>query len=137
MDVEELSQIAVDCGLRVHKGLGPGLLESAYEAVLAELLVRRGLFVERQKLIPIRFENLEIDAGFRADLLIEGKLLIELKAIEKTAPVHGKQVLTYLRFLDLPVGLLMNFGADTFREGLRRIVNNHQNTARSSLRVNQ
>ena len=94
-------------------------------------------FVERQKLVPIRFEGLVIDGGFRADLLVEGKLLIELKSVEKFSPVHAKQVLTYLRFLDLPVGLLMNFGADTFREGLRRVVNQHRNTGTSNLRINQ
>ena len=105
------------------------MLESAYEAVLANVLVKRGLSVERQKIIPIHFDDLTIDDGFRADLLVDGKLLIELKSIEKLAPVHGKRVLTYLRFLNLPVGLLMNFGAPTFREGLRRIVNQHVETA--------
>ena len=137
MDVEEVASIAVDCGLKVHQGLGPGLLESAYEAVLANVITKRGLSVERQKIIPIHFDDLIIDDGFRADLLIEGKLLIELKSIERLVPVHGKQVLTYLRFLNLPVGLLMNFGAPTFREGLRRIVNQHVNTSSSPLRVNK
>lgn len=137
MDVEEVASIAVDCGLKVHQGLGPGLLESAYEAVLANVITKRGLSVERQKIIPIQFDDLIIDDGFRADLLVEGKLLIELKSIERLVPVHGKQVLTYLRFLNLPVGLLMNFGAPTFREGLRRIVNQHVNTSSSPLRVNK
>ena len=137
MDVEGVAAIAVDCGLKVHQGLGPGLLESAYEAVLANVITKRGLFVERQKIIPIYFDDLIVDDGFRADLLIEGKLLVELKSIERLAPVHGKQVLTYLRFLNLPVGLLMNFGAPTFREGLRRIVNQHFDTKSSPLRVNQ
>ena len=129
--------MAVDCGLKVHQALGPGLLESAYEAVMFHSLVKRGLAVERQKIIPIRFEDLQIDDGFRADLIVEGKLLIELKSIERLAPVHGKQVLTYLRFMDLPVGLLMNFGAESFKEGLRRIVNRHEATATSPLRINQ
>ena len=137
MDVEDVAAIAVDCGLKVHQGLGPGLLESAYEAVLANVIAKRGLSVERQKIIPIYFDDLIVDDGFRADLLIDGKLLIELKSIERLAPVHGKQVLTYLRFLNLPVGLLMNFGAPTFREGLRRIVNQHVNTSASPLRVNK
>lgn len=137
MDVEDVASIAVDCGLKVHQGLGPGLLESAYEAVLANVIAKRGLSVERQKIIPIYFDDLIVDDGFRADLLIDGKLLIELKSIERLAPVHGKQVLTYLRFLNLPVGLLMNFGAPTFREGLRRIVNQHVNTSASPLRVNK
>ena len=137
MDVEEVASIAVDCGLKVHQGLGPGLLESAYEAVLANVITKRGLSVERQRIIPIQFDDLIIDDGFRADLLVEGKLLIELKSIERLVPVHGKQVLTYLRFLNLPEGLLMNFGAPTFREGLRRIVNQHVNTSSSPLRVNK
>lgn len=125
MDVEELATIAVDCGFKVHEGLGPGLLESVYEVVLAHSLARRGLLVERQKPIPIRFDNILIDEGFRADLLVEGRLLIELKSVERIAPVHGKQVLTYLRLMDLPLGLLMNFGAATFKEGIKRVANGH------------
>ena len=125
MDIEALATIAVDCGFKLHERLGPGLLESVYEALLAQSLAKRSLVVERQKPVPIRFDGLIIDEGFRADLLVEGKLLIELKSLERTASVHGKQVLTYLRLMDLPLGLLMNFGAATFREGIRRIANNH------------
>jgi iron complex transport system substrate-binding protein len=124
MDIEALAKIAVDCGFRIHDGLGPGLLESVYEAVLAQSLSRRGLSVQRQKPVPIRFDGITIDEGFRADLLVEGMLLIELKSVERAAPVHGKQVLTYLRLMDLPLGLLMNFGAATFKEGAKRIINN-------------
>jgi GxxExxY protein len=130
VDIERLATIAVDCGFKVHEGLGPGLLESVYEAILAYGLASRGLAVERQKPVPIRLEGVILDEGFRADLLIEGKLLIELKSVERTAPVHGKQVLTYLRLMDLPLGLLMNFGAATFREGIKRVAN-----SRSSLRL--
>ena len=133
MDIEALATIAVDCGFKVHEGLGPGLLESVYEAVLAQSLTRRGLFVERQKPVPIHFDGVILDEGFRADLLVEGKLLIELKSVERTAPVHGKQVLTHLRLMDLPLGLLMNFGAATFREGIKRVVNNHHTFASSRL----
>jgi len=135
MDVEALATIAVDCGFKVHEGLGPGLLESVYEAVLAQSLAQRGLVVERQKPIPIRFEGVIIDEGFRADILVEGRLLIELKSVERAAPVHGKQVLTYLRLMDLPLGLVMNFGAATFREGIKRVVNNHGDFAPSRPRV--
>lgn len=103
MEIEELATVAVDCGFKVPEGLGPGLLESVYEVVLAHSLVRRGLVVERQKPIPIRFDNILIDEGFRADLLVEGRLLVELKSVERIAPVHGKQVLTYLRLMDLPL----------------------------------
>lgn len=125
MHAEQVASAAIDCGFRIHCELGPGLLESAYEAMLAHALERRGMTVERQRLIPIRFEGLVVEGGFRADLLVNGCLLIELKSIDRLAPVHGKQVLTYLRFLDLSLGLLMNFGGATFKEGLRRIVNNH------------
>lgn len=123
MDVEALARIAVDCGFKVHEGIGPGLLESVYEAVLAHSLERRGLVVERQRPVPIRLDGIVIDEGFRADLVIEGRLLIELKSVERNAPVHGKQVLTYIRLMDLPLGLLMNFGAATFREGIKRVIN--------------
>lgn len=137
MNVETIATIAIDCGLKIHQKLGPGLLESAYEAVLAHSLELRGLRVERQKLIPITYEGLTVEGGFRADILIENALLIELKSIDRLAPVHGKQVLTYLRFLELPIGLLMNFGGETFKEGLRRIVNNHTPTSETRLRINR
>ena len=126
MEIEELATIAVARGFQLHRRLGPGLLESVYEAVLADSLARRGLAVQRQKPVPILFDGLAINERFRADLLLEGRLLIELKSVERLAPVHGKQVLTYLRLLDLPLGLLMNFGAATFREGIRRVANNHR-----------
>lgn len=137
MDVEELARIAVDRGLHIHKELGPGLLESAYEFVLAAALNRDGLSVETQKPISIRYDGLEIKDAFRIDLLIEGKLIIEIKSVERAAPVHAKQLLTYLRLSEQPLGLLMNFGGDTFREGLRRVVNGHTSFASSRLRVNQ
>jgi iron complex transport system substrate-binding protein len=133
VNIEALARIAVDCGFKVHERLGPGLLESVYEAVLAQSLALRGLAVERQKPVPIRLDGLAIDEGFRADLLIEGRLLIELKSVERLAPVHGKQVLTYLRLMDLPLGLLMNFGAGTFREGIRRVANNYDAPARATV----
>ena len=137
MDVEKVSRIAVDCGLKIHMALGSGLLEAAYEAVLADAMARRGLHVERQRLVPIKFEGVAVEHGFRADLIVENKLLIELKSVERLIAAHRKQVLTYLRFLDLRVGLLMNFGAPTFKEGLSRIVNDHADTQASLLRVNQ
>lgn len=123
--LEELAREAVDCGFKLHEALGPGLLESVYEACLAESLTQRGLRVERQKPVPVRFGGLILDEGFRADLLVDGNLLIELKSTERFAAVHAKQVLTYLRLMNLPLGLLMNFGAHTFREGLRRIANDY------------
>ena len=136
-DVEILSEIAVDCGLRIHQQLGPGLLESVYEALMASSLARRGLSVERQKIIPIEFDGIAFAEGFRADLIVEAQLLIEIKSIDRLAAVHGKQLLTYLRLAKQPLGLLMNFGAATFKEGVKRVVNRHTNFASSRLRVNQ
>ena len=122
-DIEELATRTIDCGFRIHKELGPGLLESVYEAVLAASLTRVGVRVERQKPIAIRFDGLSIADGFRADLVIEDCLIVEVKSVERNAPVHAKQLLTYLRLTEQPVGLLMNFGCETFREGLKRVVN--------------
>jgi GxxExxY protein len=136
-NIEELTAEIVDCGYHLHCQLGPGLLESVYEAILARMLEQKGLSVERQKPIPIEFNGQRYDEGFRADLLVEGLVLVELKSVEKFAPVHGKQLLTYLRLLNLPIGLLMNFGTSTFKDGIKRIVNNHQDFASSRLRVNQ
>ena len=126
--LEELARIAVDCGFRLHEGLGPGLLESVYEACLCQSLAKRGLKVDRQVPIPIRYDGLILEEGFRADLLVEGRLLIELKSTQSFNPVHAKQVLTYLRLMDLPLGLLMNFGGYTYREGVRGVANDYFRT---------
>jgi len=136
-DVEECARLAVDCGLQIHRKLGPGLLESVYETVLEASLSRLGLTVQRQKLIDIEYDNMLLREGFRADLFVEGSLIIEVKSVERFAPVHGKQLLTYLRLTRQPLGLLMNFGASTFREGLKRVVNNHLDVATSPLRINR
>ena len=125
----------MDCGFRIHKKLGPGLLESVYEAILADGLSRSGLLVERQKPLPISFEGVEINEGYRVDLLVERSLIIEIKSVERLIPVHGKQLLTYLRLAKQPLGLLMNFGCETFKEGVRRVANNYV-FAPSRLRVN-
>ena len=132
---EELARIVVDCGFRLHKELGPGLLESVYEVVLAKMLADEGLSVARQVPVPIEVFGLQFDEGFRADLLVEDLLLVELKSVERLAPVHFKQVLTYLRLLDLPLGLLINYGAATFKEGTRRIVNGPQDFTGSQLNL--
>ncbi|NNM78628.1 GxxExxY protein [Sphingomonas sp. ID1715] len=131
-DVDDLARMTVDCGFKLHQTLGPGLLESAYEACLAHSLVKEGLKVERQKVLPLHYDGEVIDAGFRIDLLVEDQLLIELKSVEAIAPVHVKQVLTYLRLMDLRLGLLLNFGAGTFREGCRRLANDYVPRAASS-----
>jgi GxxExxY protein len=122
-DIEDLARVAIDCGLHIHKELAPGLLESVYEVLLAERLSRLGFQVERQKLLPIEFDGVNLTEGYRVDLLVDGKLIIEVKSVERLAPVHSKQLLTYIRLARQSVGLLMNFGGETFREGLRRIVN--------------
>lgn len=137
IDLEELARIAVHCGQELHRELGPGLLESVYEAVLAASISASGVPVERQKLVDIEYRGMVLREGFRADLLIGRSLIIEVKSVERLAPVHGKQLLTYLRLTKQPLGLLMNFGAPIFSEGLKRIVNNHTEVGSSNLRVNQ
>ncbi len=131
MTVEEVSSVVVDTAFHIHKELGPGLLESVYEAVLARMLEQRGLCVERQKTVAFDFAGLHFDEGLRVDLLVGGCLVVELKSVENLAPVHAKQLLTYLRLLDLRLGLLINFGAATFKEGIKRIVNDHRDLAAS------
>jgi GxxExxY protein len=124
-DLERIAKTVIDCGFKVHEALGPGLLESVYDAVLAQALLQAGFAVERQKPIPIIFNGLVLEEGFRADIIVEGKLIIEIKSVEKLAGVHGKQLLTYLRLTNLPLGLLMNFGQELFKDGLRRVSNNY------------
>lgn len=119
----EISRVVVDAALKVHKALGPRLLESVYEAVLAHELRGRGLEVQRQLSIPIRYENIHFDEGFRADLVVDQKVIVEVKSVETTHRVHKKQVLTYLRLADLRLGLLLNFGTELMRDGISRVVN--------------
>lgn len=123
--LEDIASQCVDCGYRLHRDTGPGLLESVYEVLLFEYLKSEGLSVERQKIVPIRFGNRLLKEAFRADLIFENQVLIELKSTEHHAPVHAKQVLTYLRLMDLPLGFLMNFGAATFKDGVKRLANNY------------
>lgn len=136
-DIDQITGEIVDASYQTHTRLGPGLLESVYEAVLARALEERGLVVERQKSISLEIDGMHFDEGFRADLLVEGQVLVELKSIEKLAPIHSKQVLTYLRLLGLSVGLLINFGALRLNDGLHRIVNSYQPTPSSPLRINR
>ena len=123
---EEVAAVIVDCAYRLHRDLGPGLLESVYEIVLSNLLEGRGLAVKRQQPVCISYAGQKFQEGFRADLIVNGAVLIELKSVEALAPVHFKQTLTYLRLLQLPLGFLINFGAPTLREGCKRIVNGRQ-----------
>jgi iron complex transport system substrate-binding protein len=135
--VEELARIAVDAGFELHKEIGPGLLESVYEALLAASLVQRGIKVDRQKPIELRYQGLIFAEGFRADLILADRLILEIKSVDHLVPVHGKQLLTYLRLMNLPLGLVMNFGGGTFREGVKRVVNQHTDFASSRLRVHK
>lgn len=123
--VDELTSIVINSGLALHQQVGPGLLESVYEQVLADRLISIGLRVERQQPVSIVIDGKTYAEAFRYDLLIDGLLLIELKSIEKLGPIHLKQTLTYIRLMNLPIGLLLNFGSETFKQGIRRITNNH------------
>jgi GxxExxY protein len=123
MTENEISKQVVDSAFKIHTRLGPGLLESVYEAVLAYELRKRGLRVERQKAIPVVYEEVRLDEGFRADLVVEDKLIIELKSVEAIAPVHKKQLLTYLRLSNLKLGLLINFSEELIKNGISRVVN--------------
>jgi GxxExxY protein len=123
MNENEISRVIVDVAFEIHTNLGSGLLESVYETVMASVLRKRGLQVERQVPVPIRFEDLLFEEGFRADLMVEGKVIVELKSVEQTAPVHKKQVITYLRLADKRLGLLINFGAPLIKDGITRLVN--------------
>ena len=136
-ELDDITGAVVDAAMNIHMELGPGLLESVYEAVLARALERRGFRVERQKVIRFEYDGMVFEEGFRADLIVDERVVVELKSVEKLAPVHSKQLLTYLRLMNLPVGLLINFGAATLKEGLHRIVNNLQPSASPRLRVNQ
>ena len=129
MRIEEIATTTIDCGFKLHKDLGPGLLESVYEVLLAEALREQGLFVERQVSAPVRYKGVVVDNAFRIDLMIERQLVVELKSTERHSALYPKQLLTYLRLLDLPLGLLMNFGQETFKQGIQRVVNNHRNAA--------
>ncbi len=123
MNENEIGKIIVDCAVRLHMMLGPGLLESVYEVLLAHLLEKAGLRVRRQVPIPIEFEGIHFDEGFRADLVVEDKVIIELKSVESVSRAHKKQVLTYLKLSGLKLGYLLNFGEAVMKDGIYRIIN--------------
>lgn len=123
MKEDELARIIVQAAFDLHKETGPGLLESVYEVLLTDMLREQNLAVERQKPIPICFRGKKLDEGFRADLIVEGLVLVELKSVETLARVHRKQVLTYLRLSQLKLGLLINFGGDLLKGNIERLVN--------------
>ena len=123
MNENEIGSVIIDTAIDLHKKLGPGLLESVYEVVLMKLLVQKGLHVQRQVSIPIEFEGEHFDEGFRADLFVEGKVIIELKSVEKVTPAHKKQLLTYLKLTNTHLGYILNFGMELMKDGIERIVN--------------
>ena len=125
-DLNAVTGEIVDAALRIHEALGPGLLESVYQSVLERELDRRGLHVAAQCNVPFEFEGMHFQQGLTVDLLVERAVIVELKSVEKLAPVHFKQVLTYLRLLDYRVGLLINFGGARLKDGLHRIANNYE-----------
>ncbi len=125
-DVDAISADVVHEAIRIHRELGPGLLESVYEIVLAGALARKGYKIERQKPVDIEFDGLTFAAAFKIDILVEDSLVLELKSVEKLTGAHAKQVLTYLRLLKQPRGLLLNFSGETMKEGIRRLVNLHR-----------
>jgi GxxExxY protein len=123
MTENEVAKIIVDAAFTVHTRLGPGLLESVYEAIMEYELTKRGLQVVHQRPMPVIYEEVRMKVGFRPDLIVEGKVIIEVKSLEVLAPVHTKQLLTYLRLADKRLGLLINFGGALIKDGIRRVVN--------------
>ena len=123
MHENEIGSVVVDCAVALHQDLGPGLLETVYEVTLVRTLERRGLNVQRQVAVPIEYEGEVFAEGFRADLIVEGKVLLELKSVERVTPAHKKQLLTYLRLTGLKLGYLLNFGEALMRDGITRAIN--------------
>jgi GxxExxY protein len=124
MTENEISRVIVDAAFKIHTTLGPGLLESVYEAVLEHELKLRGREVVSQEAIPVHYEGAKLDIGFRADLIVDRKVVIEVKSVESIAPVHPKQLRTYLRLMDLRLGILINFNVNLIKDGIKRVVNN-------------
>ena len=126
MTTHQLTYKIIEAAIKVHRKLGPGLLESAYEACLAYELEAAGLKVERQRAVPLVYESVKLDCGFRADLIVENKVIVEIKAKEAAHPIDDAQLLSHLRLLDLQIGLLINFHVTVLKDGIRRMVNNYQ-----------
>jgi len=124
MNENEIAKVVVDAAYKVHTKVGPGLLESAYQAILVYELKKRGFSVQTEVAIPIEYEEITVEIGYRADIIVENKIIIELKSLEKTSDIHKKQLLTYLKASGLHLGLLINFGAPLIKDGITRIVNN-------------
>ncbi len=123
MTENELAEIIIEISFQIHRKWGPGMLESVYEALLVYHLRANGFFVEQQKRIPFEEDGIRLTTGFRADIIVEGKLVVELKSVEQMAPVHSKVLLTYLRLTNIKLGLLINFGGALLKDGIKRVVN--------------
>jgi len=121
--IDDIAKEIVDAAFKIHRKLGPGLLESAYEACMAHELTRRGFTVERQKTQPVYYEGMEIEVGYRLDILVNDSVIIELKAVEQLAPIHQAQIMTYLKLSDKTLGFLINFNVPLIKQGIRRIAN--------------
>ena len=132
MEINQVSGIVVDAAMKVHSALGPGLLESAYEMCLVRELRKRGLRVESQVPIAVRYEGETLDVGYRADLLVEGIVLVELKSVEAILPIHKAQLLSYLRLSSREVGLLINFNVEHLKNGIKRVINSRPNFSAAS-----
>lgn len=122
MNKNKITETIIGCAIEVHKQLGPGLLESAYEECLCYELQERGLVVARQKPVPVFYKDIKLDCGYRMDLLVENQVVVELKTIEEINPVHEAQILTYMKFAEMKVGLLINFYVKMLKDGIRRFV---------------
>jgi GxxExxY protein len=125
MEINDITGIIIEEAIKIHSNLGPGLLESVYEEILSYRLSKRGLSVKRQTPIPVFYEEVKMDIGFRSDLIVENKVIIEIKSVESIAPVHPKVLLTYLKLTGISVGLLINFNESILKNGIKRIVNNY------------
>jgi iron complex transport system substrate-binding protein len=136
-ELDDITGGIIDAALQMHRDLGPGLMESVYEAILARSLEQRGFRVQRQKVIRFEYLGMVFEEGFRIDLVVEDRVIVEVKSVERLGRQHAKQLLTYLKLTNTHVGLLINFGAPTLREGLRRIVYRLQPSASPRLRVNR
>ncbi len=125
MNIEKLGRLVLDSAFAVHITLGPGLLESTYQACLMKELTSRGILVEKQKALPVIYKDLHLECGYRIDLLVEDQIILELKSVEALAPVHLSQILTYLKLSEKKLGYLINFNVPLLKNGLRRVVNNY------------
>jgi len=128
IDVDAISADVVDEAIKIHRELGPGLYETVYETVLAGALARRGYKIDRQRPVDIQYDGMTFKDAYKIDILVEDSLVIEIKSVERLTGAHAKQVITYLRLLKQPLGLLLNFSGETMKEGIRRLANNHRPT---------